>query len=106
LALKNLRTFRRGDVAIIYHTGTERAAVGLPEVLTDAYPDPKQKDPKLVVVDLRAKGRFAPAVTLDEIKKAATLKDFDLVRLPRLFVMSVSEAQCKAMVAMAAKPPA
>jgi predicted RNA-binding protein with PUA-like domain len=106
LALKNLRTFRRGDVAIIYHTGAERAAVGLAEVLTDPYPDPKQRDPKLVVVDLRATGKLARPVTLDEVKKAAALKDFDLVRLPRLSVMPVSETQWKTLQALAAKPPA
>ncbi len=103
LALKNLRNFRRGDAAIIYHTGEERAAVGLAEVASDPYPDPKQKDARLVVIDLRAKGKLARPVTLDEIKKTAALKDFDLVRLPRLSVMPVSEAQWNSLLAMAAR---
>lgn len=103
LALKNLRNFRRGDAAIIYHTGEERAAVGLAEVASDPYPDPKQKDARLVVIDLRAKGKLARPVTLNEIKKTAALKDFDLVRLPRLSVMPVSEAQWNSLLAMAAR---
>ena len=56
-----------------------------------------------MVVDLKTKGKLARPVTLDEIKKAAALKGFDLVRLPRLSVMPVSDAQWKAILAMADK---
>jgi len=103
LALKHLRSVRRGDQALIYHTGDERAVVGLAEVVSDAYADPKQKDPRLVVVDLEARERLARPVSLDEIKKQAALKNFDLVRLPRLSVMPVSEAQWNAIVKLAKK---
>jgi len=101
LALKNLRNVRRGDRVVVYHTGDERAAVGLAEAASDPYPDPKQKDPRLVVIDLKAKGRLARPVTLDAIKKAGALKNFDLVRMPRLSVMPVSEAQWNAIMTMA-----
>ncbi len=101
LALKNLRAMRRGDLAIIYHTGDERAAVGIADVASDPYPDPKQKDPRLVVVDLRAKEELPRPVTLEEMKKRTALKDFDLLRLPRLSVMPVSEAQWKVVLALA-----
>ncbi len=101
LALKHLRAMRRGDLAIIYHTGEERAAVGIAQVASDPYPDPKQKDPRLVVVDLRAQEPLARPVALDEMKKQAALKDFDLLRLPRLSVMPVSEGQWKAVLALA-----
>ncbi len=103
LALKHLRSARRGDQALIYHTGDEKAVVGLAEVVSDAYPDPKQKDPRLVVVDLEARERLARPVSLDEIKKQAALKNFDLVRLPRLSVMPVSEAQWNAIMKLAKK---
>ena len=93
LALKHLRSMCRGDLALIYHTGDERAVVGTAEVLGDPYADPKQKDPRLVVVELKAKGKLARPVTLGEIKKQKALKDFDLVRLPRLSVMPVSDDQ-------------
>ena len=101
LALKHLRSVRRGDQALIYHTGDERAVVGLAEVVSDAYADPKQKDPRLVVVDLEARERLTRPVSLDEIKKQAALKNFDLVRLSRLSVMPVSEAQWNAIVKLA-----
>ena len=103
MALKNLRSIRRGDQVMVYHTGDERAAVGLAEAVSDPYPDPKQKDPRLVVIDLQAKGRLARPVSLDEVKKTAALKKFDLMRLPRLSVMPVSDAQWDTLLAMAGK---
>jgi predicted RNA-binding protein with PUA-like domain len=101
LALKHLRSVRKGDSVLIYHTGEERAVVGIAEVLSDAYPDAKQKDPRLVVVDIKAVERLPRPVSLDEVKKQASLKDFALVRLPRLSVMPVSESQWKELLALA-----
>lgn len=101
LALIHLRNMRRGDLALIYHTGAERAVVGVAEILSDAYPDPKKKNARLVVVDLTAKEKLRRSVSLEEIKKHAVLKNFDLVRLPRLSVMPVSENQWNAVLALA-----
>jgi len=101
LALKHLRSVGKGDSALIYHTGEERAIVGIAEVLRDAYPDPKQKDSRLVVVDIKAVKRLWHPVSLDEIKKQPSLKDFALVRLPRLSVMPVSENQWAELLALA-----
>jgi predicted RNA-binding protein with PUA-like domain len=103
LALKHLRNMHAGDQALIYHTGEERAVVGLAEILSDPYPDPKQKDPRLVVVDIAAQEKLPRPVSLDEIKKRPELKDFDLVRLPRLSVMPVSESQWNALLGLAKK---
>jgi predicted RNA-binding protein with PUA-like domain len=101
LALKHLRSVGKGDSALIYHTGEERAIVGIAEVLRDAYPDPKQKDSRLVVVDVKAVKRLRHPVSLEEIKKQPSLKDFALVRLPRLSVMPVSENQWAELLALA-----
>jgi predicted RNA-binding protein with PUA-like domain len=101
LALKHLRNVRRGDPVMIYHTGEERAVVGLAEAVSAPYPDPQQKDVRLVVIDLRAKEKLSRPVTLDEIKKSSALKNFDLMRLPRLSVMPVSDAQWNTLLAMA-----
>ena len=103
LALKYLRTVRAGDLALVYHTGEERAVVGVAEVVSEPYADPKQKNPKLAVVDIRATERLKRPVTLDEIKKHASLKNFDLVRLPRLSVMPVTGEQWKEIFSMAQK---
>lgn len=98
LALKHLRNARRGDLALIYHTGNERAAVGTAEILTEPYADPKKKDPRLVAVEVAAREKLARPVGLDEIKTQPTLKNFDLIRLPRLSVMPVSDSQWQALL--------
>lgn len=102
LALKHLRSMQPGDLALIYHTGDEKAVVGVAEIISDSYPDPKKNDSKLVVVDLKAKQRLYRPVTLSEIKADATFGDCPLVRLPRLSVMPVSEAQWRRLLKMGA----
>lgn len=93
LALKNLREVRLGDEIMIYHSGDEKAIVGLAEAISDAYPDPHEDNEKLAVVNIKPKRRLARPLTLAEIKTVEALRDFDLVRLPRLSVMPVSVEQ-------------
>lgn len=101
LALKHLRNMKAGDLALIYHTGRERAVVGLAEITSGPYPDPKKKDPRLVVVDLKPKKRFAEPVPLSEIKSDSRFGEFPLVRLPRLSVVPVTETEWKRLLKMA-----
>jgi predicted RNA-binding protein with PUA-like domain len=91
VALRHLREVREGDRVLIYHTGDEKAIVGLARVTRSAYPDPKGDDPKLVVVDVVAEGGVPTPVTLAAVKADPKFKDFDLVRLGRLSVMPVPE---------------
>lgn len=98
LALKHLREMKPGDQVLVYHTGDEKAVVGLAEVASQPYPDPKQKDPKLTVVDLRAQGRLPQAVSLAEIKKDRAFADLALVRIGRLSVMPASADQFKRLL--------
>lgn len=90
LALQHLRRMRMGDLAIIYHTGSEKAAVGVAEVGSDPYADPKLNDPKRVVVDIKSRHPLNRLVPLSEMKSHGKLKDFELVRNSRLSVMPVS----------------
>ena len=101
LALKNLSGIKKGDQIIIYHTGDEKAAVGVARALSAAYPDPAKKDPKLLVVEIEADKALPRPVTLAEMKASAKLKNFYLVRLPRLSIMPVSEEQWKIIEEMA-----
>ena len=101
LALKNLRAARPGDTALIYHTGGEKCIVGAAEITSEPYPDPKQKNPRLVVVNVKALHPLPRPVPLDEIKKEHTLQNFDLVRLPRLSVMPVSNSQWQTLMQLA-----
>jgi predicted RNA-binding protein with PUA-like domain len=98
LALKHLREMKPGDQVLVYHTGDEKAVVGIAEVVSLPYADPKQKDPKLTVVDLRAEGRLPRAVSLAEIKKDRAFADLALVRIGRLSVMPASADQFKRLL--------
>jgi len=89
-ALKNLNEVAKGDLCFIYHTGDEKAVVGIARALGPAYPDPNKDNPRLVVVDLEPIKALPRPVTLKEIKASPKFTGWDLVRLPRLSVMSVS----------------
>ena len=93
VALRNLAAMKPGDDALIYHTGDEKAVVGLARVTKAAYPDPKAKDAKLLVVELTAVKPLAKQITLAEIKADALFKDSPLVRQGRLSVVNISDAQ-------------
>ncbi len=95
LALRNLRAMKRGDRALVYHTGSEKAVVGLAEVVSDAYPDPG--DGRLVVVDLEPRGRLARRVPLAELKSLEVFADSPLVRQGRLSVVPLTAAQWRAV---------
>jgi predicted RNA-binding protein with PUA-like domain len=92
LALKHIRTMKKGDLALVYHTGDQRAAVGIAEVVTDPYPDPDQKDEKLVVVDLKPKSKLKQPVTLSDIKADPAFAGWDLLRIGRLSIVPVPDA--------------
>ena len=98
LALKYIRQMRKGDLALIYHTGNEKAVVGIAVLISDPYPDPEQNDPRLVVVDVKPKKKLVREISLAEVKSNSKLKDFDLVRLPRLSVMPVETKVWKELV--------
>ena len=101
LALRHLAAVAKGDEVLVYHTGGEKAAVGVAHVARGAYPDPKQKDAKLVVVDLQAERALPRPVTLAAMRANPKLAGFDLLRLPRLSVMPVSAAQWAEILRMA-----
>lgn len=86
-ALLRMRAAKKGDEAFIYHTGGERAIVGLAQITSDARA-PKD-DPKLAVFDVRALRRAKTPVTLATIKADKRFASFDLVRQGRLSVMVV-----------------
>jgi len=92
LALKHMRSMKKGDVALIYHTGNEKQIVGVAQVTANAYPNPKETDERIVVVDLKPKSKLKNPVTLETIKSDPVFKDWELVRISRLGVMPVSDA--------------
>ena len=93
LARANLRKTKVGDRVLYYHTGKEKAIVGEMRIVEGPRPEPGSKDDKAVVVTVKPAGKWPRAVTLAEIKKDAKLKSWDLARLSRLSVVSVTQAQ-------------
>lgn len=103
LALKHLSGIKTGDWILIYHTGDEKAAVGIARALSGAYPDPQKKEPKLLVVEIGPVKALSRPVTLAEMRANPRLAKFDLLRLPRLSVMPVTEEQWKIIEGVATK---
>jgi predicted RNA-binding protein with PUA-like domain len=93
LAQKHLRSVKKGDRIFYYHTGDEKAVVGVAKALGDAYSDPNDKSGKAAVVDVAPVKQLARAVTLAEIKADKRFADFPLVRISRLSVMPVTDAE-------------
>ena len=93
LAQKHLRSVRKGDRIFYYHTGTEKAIVGIARALGDAYNDPEDRTGRRAAVDISAVEKLARPVTLKEIKEERTLASFPLVRISRLSVMPVDDRE-------------
>jgi predicted RNA-binding protein with PUA-like domain len=93
LAQKHLRSVKKGDRIFYYHTGDEKAVVGICKALGDAYADPDDATGKASVVDIAPVKKLSRPVTLAEIKADASFKEFPLVRLSRLSVMPVTDAE-------------
>jgi predicted RNA-binding protein with PUA-like domain len=99
-ALLFLRQVRRGDLCLVYHTGSERAVVGRARAISDPYPDPGAGDPRLAVFDLEALTRFARPVSLDTMKRDPAFAGFELLRQPRLSVLPVPEAMWRRILSL------
>jgi len=95
VAQKHLHAVKKGDAVFYYHTGNEKAVVGIARALGDAYPDPHDKSGKAAVVDIAPVKKLTRPVTLAEIKADPAFKTFPLVRISRLSVMPVTDAEWK-----------
>src|SRR4051812_5182945 len=103
VAQRNLRSVKKGDSVFYYHTGDEKSVVGIAKAACDAYPDPSDETGKAHVVDIVPVKKLKRAVTLKEIKADQFFSDFALVRISRLSVMPVTDAQWKKIESLAAK---
>ena len=89
-AVKNLREMKAGEDLIIYHSGSERRAVGTAKVISvDA------SDPKVPIVEIEVREEIKKPVSLDEIKSSKLFRDSPLLKIGRLSVVPLTEAQFK-----------
>lgn len=89
----NLRAMQVGDSIVVYHSGGERAAIGLARVVRAPYPDPTDPAGKRVWVDLRAERRLDQIVPLATLKADIGFAGSPLVRQSRLSVVPLDDAQ-------------
>jgi predicted RNA-binding protein with PUA-like domain len=99
-ARNNLRRMRKGDEVLFYHSGEDKAVIGVAKVMQGAYPDPTAKEGDWSAVDLAPIKSLQRTVTLQQIKAAPRLKKIQLVRQSRLSVMPVTAGEFRAIVAM------
>lgn len=101
LAQKHLRAVKKGDRVLFYHTGDEKAVVGVMQVTADPEPDPSDDTGKRVVLTVKAVKKLKSPVPLAAIKADKAFADWELVRMSRLSVMPVSEERWKKIEEMA-----
>jgi predicted RNA-binding protein with PUA-like domain len=99
-ARNKLRKMRKADEVLFYHSGDEKAVIGIAKVTRTAYPDPTAKEGDWSTVDLAAGKPLARPVTLREIKANSRLKGIPLVRQSRLSVMPMAEPAFREIVNM------
>ena len=100
-ALIHLRSMKKGDLALLYHTGGEKAVVGVAEIASAPRPDPKSDNEKAVVVDIKPKKKLPNPVTLSDIKADPAFGGWDLLRIGRLSVVPVPAAMWKRIESLA-----
>jgi predicted RNA-binding protein with PUA-like domain len=93
LAQKHLRSIRKGDRIFYYHTGKVKSVVAIAKAASDAYPDPDDPAGRQFVVDVTPDRKLAQPVTLAAIKADSRFASFPLVRMSRLSVMPVTDAE-------------
>ncbi len=100
VAQKHLRTVAKGDRIFFYHTGAEKAVVGIAKAAAAAYPDPADKTGKLYAVDVVPVRKLDHPVTLAAVKADKSFASFALTRVPRLSVMPVTDDEWERILAM------
>lgn len=99
-ARNNLREMKRGDLALIYHSGAAREVVGVAEIVREAYPDPTADDARWLAVDVRARRALQEPVSLATIKADPSMAEVALVRHSRLSVMPIAAEHFERILAL------
>lgn len=97
----HLRSMKKGEEVLFYHSNEGTDIVGIAKVIKEAYQDPTTSDDRWVAVDLKAVSKLKNPVTLDTIKKDKRLANMALVRLGRLSCQPVTEAEWKIIMELA-----
>ena len=99
-ARNNLREMKSGDAVLFYHSGKDKAVVGVAEVVKGAYPDPTADDPQWVAVDLKPIKPLNAPVPLAAIRYDKRLSGLPLIRQSQLSVMPLTKDEFDAIISM------
>ncbi len=99
-ARNNLRAMKKGDLAFFYHSNEGTNVVGIAKVVKEAYPDATAKEGDWSGVDFAAVKPMKKSVTLADIKKEASLKTMEVVRISRLSVSKVTDKEFEKILEM------
>ena len=99
-AVANLRAMKKGDLAFFYHSGSDRAILGIVEIVREFYPDPTDETKRFGLVDVKLVSALARPVTLEQIKTEPRLGHLALIRQSRLSVMPIDDQSWTRIYAM------
>ena len=97
-AQNHLRAMKKGEEAFFYHTGKEKAVVGIVKVIAEAHPD--STDAAWSAIDVAAVRALPTPVALAQVKADKRLSDMVLVRISRLSVQPVTDAEWRIVCAL------
>ena len=99
-ARNHLRSMKKGDLVLFYHSGAESSVVGISKVIRESFQDPTTDEDAWVAVELAPVKAFKDAVSLATIKTVKELKNMILLKISRLSVQPVTEAEYNKVVEM------
>ena len=102
-ARNNMRAMKKGDIAFFYHSNTDKAVVGIMEIIKESYQDPTTKEAAWVCVDVAPKEKLKNHVTLSDIKANPKLAEMKLIKLGRLSVMDITKKEFDEIIKMSKK---
>ena len=100
-AIRGLKQVRKGDRVLCYHSAPERALYAIAEVTRDPYPDPHDRDSKMMVADLRAMERLPRQVTLDELRENPSVRKVKFLKNVRLNISQIADKEYTEILRMA-----
>ncbi len=100
-ARNNLKAMKKGDFAFIYHSGDDKAVIGIAEITREYFPDPKDKD--WVAVEIKPVKKLKNTVNLGTIKQEKRLAGMVLVNNSRLSVQPVKKEEFDLVIGMSEK---
>lgn len=102
-ARNNLRSMKKGDLALFYHSNEGLEIVGIAKVIREAYQDPTTDDPNWSAVDFKPHKKLKNPVSLQQIKEEPRLRNIEMLRLNRLSVASIRPEEFDVILELSTK---